>query len=317
MTEHSSETPPTYFRLSEASWAEIGEAYRNGATARELSALWKVSPGSIYRHACKEGWTKKVSADAVARAHVAARRAEADERRAAGTPAGRARRTGGVAASGPPPSSDPADLKAAALARLAGAIHDGRDHEALRLSALIQRLDRLIETGAGEAAPAEAAPSPPTWPGQPGARPWPKPPEEGYPDDGGPFIDWRPTREAVERETHMMFRRIAMTALAMLIKPQAVHPVFLRQVYRFRRDYLGETNNKGTLRRAEAITEKILLELEEFAVERVDVVNPDTGVRERLRTWPPCDPPFPEPGWKRRRARPEPQLLVGGRRVST
>jgi len=41
--------------------------------------------------------------------------------------------------------------------------------------------------------------------------------------------------------------------------------------------------------------------LEEFAFERVDVVNPDTRIRELLRTWPPADPPFPQPGWKRKR----------------
>ncbi|PTS86138.1 hypothetical protein DBR21_15040 [Caulobacter sp. HMWF009] len=306
MTEHSSEAPPTWFRLSEASWAEIGEAYRNGATAKELSALWKVSPGSIYRHAQVEGWTKKRHADDVARAHVAARRAEADEgRQAAGASPARARRADGVAASGPPPSSDPAEMKAAALTRLASAIHDGRDHEALRLSALIQRLDRLIVTAAdrpdtpGAADP--AARSVPQGLGEPGNRPWPKPPPEGYPDDGGHFIDWRPTREAVERETASMFRMIAFTALAMLHKPAAVHPVFMRMVYRFRRDVLGETNEDNIRQSAEYITEQTLLKLEEFAFERVDVVNPDTGMRQRLRTWPPADPPFPQPGWKRKR----------------
>ncbi len=314
MTEHSSETPPTYFRLSEASWAEIGEAYRNGATAKELSALWRVAPGSIYRHACKEGWTKKVSADAVARAHVAARRAEAEARRAAGAVSAPARRADGVAACGPPPSSDPADLRAAALARLAGAIHDGRDHEALRLSALVQRLDRLIET-AGEPGGAEAAAtSVPQWPGEPGKRPWPTPPPEGYPDDGGYFIDWRPTREAVERETESMFRLIALTALAMLHKPAAVHPTFMRMVYRFRRDVLGETDEPRILRSAEAITEQALMALEDRFFERVDVVNPDTGVRERLRTWPPADPPFPQPGWKRKRLQTRVPTM-GGRRV--
>jgi hypothetical protein len=300
MTDHSSEAPPTWFRLSEASWAEIGEAYRNGATARELAALWKVSPSSIYRHACRAGWTKKGSADAVARAHATARRVEAD----AGLPV-RARRADGVAASGPPPSSDPAEMKAAALARLASAIHDGRDHEALRLSALIQRLDRLIVTAAdrpdtpGAADP--AARSVPQGLGEPGNRPWPTPPPEGYPDDGGHFIDWRPTREAVERETASMFRMIAFTALAMLHKPAAVHPVFMRMVYRFRRDVLGETNEDNIRQSAEYITEQTLLKVEEFAFERVDVVNPDTGMRERLRTWPPADPPFPQPGWKRKR----------------
>jgi hypothetical protein len=217
MTDHSSEAPPTYLRLSPASWAEVGEAYVNGATAKELAALWKTSPSSIYRHAGLEGWTKKAQGDAVARAHVAARRAEA------------------------------------------------------------QRV--------------------PTYPGEPGARPWPKPPPEGYPDDGGSFIDWRPTREAMEREHYLMFRCIAFTALAMLHKPQAVHPMLMRQVYAFRRDFLGETDRAQIMKNASILTERILLEVEDFAFERVDVVNPDTGVRERLRTWPPVEPPFPDPDW--------------------
>jgi hypothetical protein len=314
MTDHSSETPPTYFRLSPASWAEIGEAYRNGATAKELSALWKVSPGSIYRHAQMEGWTKKHHADDVARAHVAARRAEADQRQAAGTASPTPRRADGVAAAGPTPSSDPADLKAAALARLAAAIHAGRDHEALRLSALVQRLEKLIETADdGSTAPAKSVPA---WPGEPGKRPWPKPPEGGYPDDGGHFIDWRPTREAVERETESMFRVIAVTALAMLIKPKEVYPVFMRQVWRFRRDFLGETSEEA-VSRAEEITEHALKRLEDAAFLRVDVVDPDTGIRKRLRTWPPTDPPFPHPGWKRKRTTPAPMPLIGGKRVRT
>jgi len=323
MTDHSSETPPTYFRLSPASWAEIGEAYRNGASAKELSALWKVSPGSIYRHAQVEGWTKKAQGDAVARAHVAARRAEADERRAAGTASPARRRSDGAPSAsdgGPPLSSDPADLKAAALERLAAAIHAGRDHEALRLSALVQRLEKLIETaspGGGVGEDKTETRSVPAWPGEPGKRPWPKPPEGGYPDDGGPFIDWRPTREAVERETYLMFRCIAATALAMLHQPQAVHPIFMRMVFRFRRDFLGETNEPVALRSAEVITERVLTQLEDLAWERVDVVNPDTGNRERLRTWPPAEPPFPEPGWKRKRTTPPPMPVFRGKRVST
>jgi hypothetical protein len=335
MTDHSSEAPPTYLRLSPASWAEVGEAYVNGATAKELAALWKTSPSSIYRHAGLEGWTKKARGDAVARAHVAARRAEADERRTAGTALPARRRADGVAAcsardGGPPLSSDPADLKAAALERLAAAIHAGRDHEALRLSALVQRLEKLIETGderdaaarqAQAAVEAEAeveAQRVPTYPGEPGARPWPKPPPEGYPDDGGSFIDWRPTREAMEREHYLMFRCIAFTALAMLHKPQAVHPMLMRQVYAFRRDFLGETDRAQIMKNASILTERILLEVEDFAFERVDVVNPDTGVRERLRTWPPVEPPFPDPDWKPKppRKRPPPMPLFRGKRVS-
>jgi hypothetical protein len=111
-----------------------------------------------------------------------------------------------------------------------------------------------------------------------------------------------------------MFRMIAFTALAMLHKPAAVHPVFTRMVYRFRRDVLGETDDPVIFRSAQAITEQALTRLEDFAFQRVDVVNPDTGVRERLRTWPPADPPFPQPGWKRKRL-PTRVPLADGRRV--
>jgi len=302
MTDHSSETPPTYFRLSPASWAEIGEAYRNGARAKELSALWKVSPGSIYRHAQVEGWTKKDHADDVARAHVAARRAEADERRAAGTAAPSPRRADGVAASGPPLSSDPADLRAAALTRLASAIHDGRDHEALRLSALAQRLEKLgLPGGAAGSALVDPGPS--------------AQPDGGWPDDGGCFVDWRPTREAVERETEAMFRDIALISLAVLVAPERVHAIFKRRVYRFRRDVLGQ-DEPDALAEAERITESVLRPLEKTIMD-FNGPTPRPAVRKPARTWPPAKPPFPDPGVAPRRQTSPPPPLVNGRRVVT
>lgn len=301
MTDHSSETPPTYFRLSEASWAEIGEAYRNGASAKELSALWKVSPGSIYRHAGAEGWTKKHHADAVARAHVAARRAEAQARRetASASPAP-ARRADGMAASGPPPSPDPADLRAAALTRLASAIHDGRDHEALRLSALAQRLEKLGQPDGGAgAALVDPGPS--------------FPPNGGWPDDGGHFVDWRPTRAAVERETESMFRDIALISLSLLVAPERVHPIFKRRVYRFRRDFLGQDEPEA-LAAAERTTERILREFDVVIMD-FNGPTPRPAVRKPCRTWPPAQPPFPDPGHTPRRSTPAPPPLVNGRRV--
>jgi len=308
MTEHSSETPPTYFRLSEASWAEIGEAYRNGATAKELSALWRVAPGSIYRHAGQEGWTKKASTDAVARAHVAARRAQADEgRRAAGAAPARARRADGVAAGGAPPSSDTAELKAAALARLASAIHDGRDHEALRLSALVQRLEKLgapggSEGGGGEGGGADLV--------DPGAS---FPPNGGWPDDGGHFVDWRPTREAVEREVEIMFREIALISLAVIVAPERVHAIFKRRVYRFRRDFLGKDEPEAVAE-AELITERVLRDLERPIMD-FNGDTPRPAVRKPCKTWPPARPPFPDPGHTPRRSTLPPPPLVDGRRV--
>lgn len=89
MSRHQDDAPPTWFRLSETSWAGIGEEYRNGATAKALAAKWRVSPTSIYRHACKDGWTKKTHGDAVARAHVTAieNRGPGQGRAHAGSPA--------------------------------------------------------------------------------------------------------------------------------------------------------------------------------------------------------------------------------------
>lgn len=49
----------------------IRAEYLNGATARSLAKKYRVSPTSIYRHACQEGWTKEVMAEAVSRKSVA------------------------------------------------------------------------------------------------------------------------------------------------------------------------------------------------------------------------------------------------------
>ena len=70
MTRAHEEAPATWFRLSEESWAEVRREYQAGASAPQLARKWRVSPTSIYRHACKEGWTKKAGGDAAARDHA-------------------------------------------------------------------------------------------------------------------------------------------------------------------------------------------------------------------------------------------------------
>ena len=77
MTRACAEAPASHYRLSPETWAIIGEEYRNGAKARDVAAKWKTSPSSVYRHACRDGWTKKSMGDARARAH--ARMVEAEE----------------------------------------------------------------------------------------------------------------------------------------------------------------------------------------------------------------------------------------------
>ena len=70
MTRANAEAPATHFRLKPETWAIIAEEYKNGATARDLGAKWKVAPSSIYRYACRDGFTKKGMGDARARAHA-------------------------------------------------------------------------------------------------------------------------------------------------------------------------------------------------------------------------------------------------------
>jgi len=49
MSKSHPDARATWFRLSEASWAQVAEEYKNGATAAELGAKWKVSARSLYR----------------------------------------------------------------------------------------------------------------------------------------------------------------------------------------------------------------------------------------------------------------------------
>jgi hypothetical protein len=252
---------PTWFRLSDASWAKVAAEYKNGATAAELSAKWKVSPSSVYRHACQDGWTKKVHGDAVARAHAEAQtEAETMARFRQPTPL-----PGEIwlmddeavdAFNAAPLSTDPSDLRNAALARLASAIHGGRDHEAMDGSADIEGYDKerakLLMRG---------------------------------------FVDWRPTRAAVEHETEYMFRTVFLLALAMLLKPENAPKLFRRRVLRFRRDYLGEDDPQA-LEAADRVSERIL---KEFDIPFMDFNGPEPRPARKLpaRTWPPSRPPYP------------------------
>ena len=71
---------PCHYHLSKETWAEVVEAYRSGATARELAVKWKVSPGSIYYQAGRAGWSKKRNGDQLAREHARAVEAAEAER---------------------------------------------------------------------------------------------------------------------------------------------------------------------------------------------------------------------------------------------
>jgi hypothetical protein len=166
MTRAYVEAPPTYYRLSDETWAIIGEEYRNGATAKDVAAKWKVAPSSVYRHACEDGWTKKTMGDARARAH--ARMVEEEEE------ASRALRPVGSRALkslfAPGKADDPDSGDPAALAKLAtlasGRAMTGRLwNEAKALAGLAESYARLAERGrATEAAAVD--------PGEAGRQAW-------------------------------------------------------------------------------------------------------------------------------------------------
>lgn len=105
------------------------------------------------------------------------------------------------------------------------------------------------------------------------------------------FVDWRPTKAAVEHETDLMFRSIYLVALAMLLKPDSVPALFKRRVMRFRRDYLGEDDPEA-LEAAERATAYALKELD---MPFMDFNGPEPKPARQIpaRTWPPSRPPYP------------------------
>lgn len=141
---------PCHYHLSKETWAEVVEAYRSGATARELAVKWKVSPGSIYYQAGRAGWSKKRNGDQLAREH--ARAVEAAEAVRA-EPARREQRALKNLFA-PAPADDPEAVDPAALAR-AATLASGRAMkarqwtEARALAGLAESYARLGERARG------------------------------------------------------------------------------------------------------------------------------------------------------------------------
>jgi len=66
----SIEAPATHYRLEPETWELAIEEYRNGASAKDVAAKWKVAPSSVYRQAALMGAGKRAVGDARARAHA-------------------------------------------------------------------------------------------------------------------------------------------------------------------------------------------------------------------------------------------------------
>jgi xanthine/CO dehydrogenase XdhC/CoxF family maturation factor len=155
----SADAAPTWYRLSEESWAEIRRDYQNGATARELGARWRVSATSIYRHACAGGWTKRRSADALARAGAQAVAAEEQADLEAAQPAPRGRLGRGAIADllpervHPDWPEDALQLVDVATVGSGRALRLGRIDEAQALARLAETYGKLAEKEAEKDSP--------------------------------------------------------------------------------------------------------------------------------------------------------------------
>ncbi len=146
MTRAYVEAPASHYRLSPETWAIIGEEYRNGAMAKDVAAKWKTSPSSVYRHACRDGWTKKSMGDARARAH--ARMVEAEEEGARALQPVGTRALKNLFAPAPvddPEAADPTALAQAATLASGRAMKGRLWNEAKALAGLAESYARLTD----------------------------------------------------------------------------------------------------------------------------------------------------------------------------
>jgi len=137
---------PCHYHLSKETWAEVVEAYRSGATARELAVKWKVSPGSVYYQAGRAGWSKKRNGDQLAREHAKAVEAAEAVRAEPARREQRALKTlFAPAPVGDPEASDPVALARAATLASGRAMKGRLWNEAKALAGLAESYARLGE----------------------------------------------------------------------------------------------------------------------------------------------------------------------------
>jgi hypothetical protein len=151
---------PSHYYLSDESWDEILQAYRNGATARDLAVKWKVSIGSVYYRAGLAGFGKKTHGDERARAHARA----VEEREPTRGPVDWQTYKDQTAAlfcdAEPDPEgpADPAVLARQAMTASGRAMREGMWPEAKALSGLAESYARLAERMGGTAYDPERLP---------------------------------------------------------------------------------------------------------------------------------------------------------------
>ena len=149
---------PEHLRLTAPAWEVIRGERLAGASIAELSAKWKVSEGTIRRHAADEGWSNTDRGEAVSRAMVEAALAErafAEGRAQAQAEALDAASPAGGAEADPVEAAEVLARRAAALAL------GGRAAEALALLKVAEGLRRASAASeADEGAADEDGPAP-------------------------------------------------------------------------------------------------------------------------------------------------------------
>lgn len=151
----SADAPATYYRLEPETWALAIEEYRNGASAKEVGAKWKVAPSSVYRHAALMGAGKRAVGDARARAHARMVEEEEASLRALNPVGSRALKgLFSPARSSEPDADDPHVLMRTAILASGRAMTGRLWAEAKALAGLAESYGRLSEkrTGGGGSA---------------------------------------------------------------------------------------------------------------------------------------------------------------------
>lgn len=148
----SLEAPATHYRLEPETWELAIEEYRNGASAKDVAAKWKVAPSSVYRQAALMGAGKRAVGDARARAHARMVEEEEAATRALNPVGSRALKGLFVPArTGEPDAADPHVLMRTAILASGRAMTGRLWAEAKALAGLAESYGRLNEkrTGGG------------------------------------------------------------------------------------------------------------------------------------------------------------------------
>lgn len=148
----TSEAPATHYRLAPETWELAIEDYRNGASAKEVGAKWKVAASSVYRHAALMGAGKRAVGDARARAHARMVEEEEASLRALNPVGSRALKgLFSPARSSEPDADDPHVLMRTAILASGRAMTGRLWAEAKALAGLAESYGRLSEkrTGGG------------------------------------------------------------------------------------------------------------------------------------------------------------------------